>query len=413
MKRILLSLSMLTMVGAIGVIGYTGAFFTDAQTSANNIFTAGSVQLLIDHSLSTYNGVSDMTIVTDPTWTFVEDDGLGSASGNASNLTFVHPAWETIAGANWIWATNPVSDPANPTTDQAYTFTKTFSWTGPIASASVDFGADNYYDLTINGHAIGSNHSLIADNFQNPHTTDVTAFIVQGVNTITFRGENQHIDNSDFNSNPAGIDLKLVIHGQQTFGPTTLTDQKFFDFDDVKPQDTGRDVISIHDPGNDAWTCLIIDNVQNNENTLIAPEVADGDITPGDGAGMGGGELGNYLHIFLWHDLNGDGNYDPAGGETALTTTPITLTGTTTVALHDSGTGNGPILSGADEDIGSAWCAGTLTADSGTGAITCDGTSVGNDSQTDSTLADLMFYATQARNQPNFSCSSVASTTTN
>ena len=408
MKRIFFSLGMIAFVGAIA-IGSTGAFFTDSQTSAANVFTAGSVSLLIDHSLSTYNGSSDLTIVTDPSWTFTEDDGLGAASGNALNLTFVHPVWETIPGAHWIWATDPVSDPANPTTDQAYIFTKTFTWTGPVASASVDYGSDNYYDVSINGHSIGTNHSLIVDNFEQPHTTDVTAYIVQGINTITFRGENQHIDNSDYQGNPAGIDLKLTIHGQQTFGPTTLTDQKFWDFSDVKPQDQGRDVISLHDPANDAWTCMTIGNVQNNENDLIAPEAADGDNTPGV-SGIGGGELGQYLHLFLWHDLNSDGYYNPPT-ETPITPTPINFTGTTTVAVNDSTTGGGPMLSGSESDIGSAWCAGNLTVDSGTGAISCDGSSVGNDSQTDSTLADLTFYATQARNQPNFTCSSLNAVT--
>ena len=261
MKRIFFSLGMIAFVTAV-TIGSTGAFFTDAQTSAANVFTAGSVSLLIDHSLSTYNGTSDLVVVSDPATTFTSSTDLPT-SGSAVNLTFVHPVWETIPGAHWIWATDPVTNPSG-TTDQTYTFTRTFTWTGPVASATIDFGADNYYDVSLNGHPIGSNHSLIADNFQNNHHTDITTDIVEGTNTLTFVGENQHIDNSDYQSNPAGIIFKIVVSGQQTFGPTTLTTQKFWDFDDVKPQDTGRDVISIHDPGNDAWACMIVGNVQNN-----------------------------------------------------------------------------------------------------------------------------------------------------
>lgn len=55
MKRILLSLGMLTFAGA-AVIGGTGAFFSDQVTSEDNVFTAGEVSLTagdIDH---TYNG---------------------------------------------------------------------------------------------------------------------------------------------------------------------------------------------------------------------------------------------------------------------------------------------------------------------------------------------------------------------
>jgi predicted ribosomally synthesized peptide with SipW-like signal peptide len=413
MKRILLSLAMVSLAGSVAAIGSTGAFFSDSETSTGNIFTAGSIDLKIDHSVSTYNGSSDLVVVSDPATTFTGDDG----SGNAVNLSFVHPAWETIPGANWIWATDPVS---NPNIDQTDTFTRTFTWNGPVANATIEFGADNFYNVKVNGNLVGDNQSLIVGNFQSPHTTDVTAYIVQGVNTITFVGKNYGINGSVPSGNPAGIIFKLVVHGQQTFGPTDLTTQTFWNFNDVKPQDTGRDVISMHVSTNDAWSCMVIKNIKNNENTLIAPEVTAGDVTPGV-AGVGGGELGGFLHLFLWHDNGtgvhkGDGIYDPGFGETPITgtlATPTTIDlsgpGPIMLPVHDSTTlPAGPLLATTEDDVGSAWCAGTLSVDAGTGAITCNGAIVSNNSQTDSTLADLVFYATQQRNQPNFKCSDVS-----
>lgn len=54
MKKILLSLSMIAIVGVLS-IGATGAFFSDTETSTGNTFTAGTIDLKID-SEQHYNG---------------------------------------------------------------------------------------------------------------------------------------------------------------------------------------------------------------------------------------------------------------------------------------------------------------------------------------------------------------------
>lgn len=54
MKRILLSLGIVTFVGAAAV-GATGAFFSDNETSTGNTFTAGAIDLKVD-SQAHYNG---------------------------------------------------------------------------------------------------------------------------------------------------------------------------------------------------------------------------------------------------------------------------------------------------------------------------------------------------------------------
>ena len=407
MKRILLSLGSLVVMGSVLVIGSTGAFFSDSQTSAGNIFTAGSISLTIDHSLSSYNGVAqggELDVVSDPTATFTGAD----SAGNAVALTFIHPAWTaSIPGATWIWGHD---GPSNPEVTQTDAFTKTFTWNGPISTVTLDVAADNFFSVSVNGILVG-NDGGSDNNFTSgtqKHFVVPAADINQGANSIVVTGTNEATP-SDPNpqDNPAGVLFKLAIVGSQTWiNPIHLDGQTFWTFGDVKPGDTGYDVISVHDPANDAWTCLEINNVQNNENTLTPVEIAAGDTTPGAG-GIGGGELGGYLHLFLWHDLNADGTYNPPT-ETAITPTPITFANGSTIALHDSTTG-GPELSGQTDEIGSVWCAGTLTVNNTTGAITCDGSTVGNDAQTDSTSADLTFYATQARNQPNFTCASIGS----
>lgn len=56
LKRVLLSFALIVAVGAV-VAGATGAFYSDTETSTDNIFTAGSVDLKVDHLKQTYNGV--------------------------------------------------------------------------------------------------------------------------------------------------------------------------------------------------------------------------------------------------------------------------------------------------------------------------------------------------------------------
>ncbi len=55
MKKIIISLSIIGAAAVIG-IGATVALFSDTETSAGNIFTAGSIDLKVDHTLATYNG---------------------------------------------------------------------------------------------------------------------------------------------------------------------------------------------------------------------------------------------------------------------------------------------------------------------------------------------------------------------
>ena len=55
MKKILLSLVAIVAVAGV-VAGVTIAFYNDTETSAGNIFVAGSVDLKVDHTKQTYNG---------------------------------------------------------------------------------------------------------------------------------------------------------------------------------------------------------------------------------------------------------------------------------------------------------------------------------------------------------------------
>ena len=71
MKQIAMSFGMLAFVGAV-VVGGTGAYFSDTETSVGNVFTAGSVALAIDNIAHNYTGGGQGDDV--PTFTLTPDE---------------------------------------------------------------------------------------------------------------------------------------------------------------------------------------------------------------------------------------------------------------------------------------------------------------------------------------------------
>lgn len=235
----------------------------------------------------------------------------------------------------------------------------------------------------------------------------------------------------DFNipgfQNPTGA---LVANPANSWELVDLTNQKFFNFTDVKPGDYGEDTISIHVGSNDAWMCAAARITDDSDQTCTEPELGDDGtcVAPG----LGQGELDSVLQFAFWAD-DGDNVYEPTAGQTG---TPETIfLGGSLADLNSAGQialaaptgiaafGNSPVPGDSTRYIGKIWCAGTLTPTNlvqdgdddarspltGTG-FTCNGAAVNNAAQTDRVQGDMQFYAVQARNNANFSCSSYVPT---
>lgn len=210
---------------------------------------------------------------------------------------------------------------------------------------------------------------------------------------------------------------------------TDLTDEKFFNFLDLKPDDYGEDTISIHVDTNDAYMCAEVELTSNDDNGINEPESL---VDQTDGVGQG--ELAQNVNFIWWAD---DGDNVLETDETPLPGGPIGalgVGGTMTLALADSATNiwtgvGGPVPGDQTLYVGKAWCFGNIgtapiTQDgSGNtmspagnnngnqiagepedGGITCDGSQLGNETQTDSLTANVTFNAVQSRNNPNFLC---------
>lgn len=197
-----------------------------------------------------------------------------------------------------------------------------------------------------------------------------------------------------------------------------LTDELFFNFLDLKPNDYGEDTIGLRVMTNPSWLCADIEITANDDNTCNEPELAVDTTCSEPNDNLFDGDLAEVLQFIFWVD---DGDNVMEEGEKELVRGPASaVLGGASYALSDV-TGNvfdpegGPLEPEKDYFIGKAWCFGELEvspavddADTGpdirTDWLSCDGEAVGNASQTDNLTGNIQFRATQSRGNPNFSC---------
>lgn len=183
----------------------------------------------------------------------------------------------------------------------------------------------------------------------------------------------------------------LNSNNEWEFGETIA---KFFDFSDLKPSDSETDLISLRVNTNPAWLCLEIHNIISDDNIDSIPELRD-DTTP-----VGEGELDDDMNFIFWID-NDNGVYDM--GEKILWEGK--LKENVFLALVDSdnnvfGEIGDALIPNEIYNIQKAWCFGEFNED----YSQCNGRMLNNQSQGDSLIADISFYAIQTRNNLDFLC---------
>jgi len=228
------------------------------------------------------------------------------------------------------------------------------------------------------------------------------------------------------------IDLKVdnesyyngAVSDKTTFGPSDLDDGKLFlDFTDMKPDDEGEDTISLQVNNNDAYLCLDMSLTTNDDVSSNEPEL-DTDDPLEDPNDTWDGELAGLMKMVWWVD---DGDNVLESGETLLNGGVKSVTDffgadkTFSADLADATTnvwtGNpGPAIGGETYYLAKAFCYGTMAlspvtpgdyesplGSQGSG-FSCDGKTLGNESQTDGVTMNIAFRALQARHNPNYTC---------
>ena len=199
-------------------------------------------------------------------------------------------------------------------------------------------------------------------------------------------------------------------------GTWTLTDlgpsMRFFNLSDLKPGDSGENTISLHVEDNPAYVCAVVDNMEDNDLGLTEPESI---LDATDGPGQG--ELSNEIRFFAWSELDGDNVWEPADDEPKLFSNdegPASdvIDGVSYPLFTPvSDEGVGPTDPSSTNYDGHYWCYGDITINPGASSfedrLSCDGSGVTNSTQSDQLLADITFYAEQARHNDAFECPDV------
>lgn len=223
------------------------------------------------------------------------------------------------------------------------------------------------------------------------------------------------------------------LHSGTTWSVRDLTVEKFFDFQNVLPDDYGEDTITLTVELEDSYLCADVLLTSNDDNGCTEPEGLV-DASCGN-PGVNEGELASLIEFMWWAD-DGDNVFED--DETIISEGPVgdlTLGVTTTIALADTDTNiwtgvGGAIAADTTEHIGKAWCYGALTpvaleqdgsgnawspADDNDnngffgqpldGGFACTGAPLDNVSQTDSLTMDVHFNAVQAFGNDGYRCS--------
>ncbi|MFA6306806.1 MAG: SipW-dependent-type signal peptide-containing protein [Patescibacteria group bacterium] len=164
-----------------------------------------------------------------------------------------------------------------------------------------------------------------------------------------------------------------------------LASELFFNFDDIKPGDSGENTITLKVDNNDAWICAELANLVGDDNGCDSPENKVDNT-----CGAGQGELQDNLYFTIWKD-NGAGanacNNILDADETAIVSDQSAENLLWPIADSE----HGPAITGdTDYCVGVAWNVPIATS---------------NIIQTDSLVGDVKFTAVQARNMNNFKCS--------
>jgi len=448
MKKILLSVAGIVVIAG-AVTGATIAFYNDTETSTNNVFTAGSVDLKVDHTYAEYNSVPCVGNCTETGNDLIVNGGFefpepvangGQWQIYPENPLDEVPGWDVVSGAG-IEIQENVAGAAHGGNQKAeldshgansQTVMKQVINTVPGQQYRLKFwhsprpnnGPDTDNAIELDVLVTSNSGTIVNDTIGQPSfsgsgtvwTEYVYNFIALDTQTTVQFGDagsepdtlGGYLDDvSMFALNCSPQNPSFPNGGMcSVWGEKDLGDgDTFWYFPDIKPGDYGTNILSLHDYGNDAFACLVPSNIRDDENVAVEPELTALPTPDTTADGIQNGELSDELEFFIWEDLNGNNVYDSSNNEPVLVKAGTPFNQIPTEMVTMSLTGNAPITL-----VGMNWCAGTQTGPQNTGDATpvaCDGNGMGDIAQTDKMLADFVAYAVQQRNNVAPDCANI------
>ncbi len=437
MNRLFTGIATIALVGVV-VAGATVAFYNDTETSTGNVFTAGSVDLKVDHTYAEYNGEVCNNCVEGDTELIVNGGFETPALGNGQWAVYPDgslTSWDVTGGSAGLEIQNNAAGAPHSGNQLAELDSHTPGDSASGIEQVVDTVPGQQYRLTFyhsprpnngpdtdNAIELGvlvtsTSGVMVNDVIGQPsysgsgtvwkeYTYDFVALDAQTTVSFTDAGSQQdtlggYLD--DISLVTLDCDDTYTYGGTCTlWSETDLSGETFWNFNDVKPGDWGKSIISLHVYGNEAYSCLFPHNIVDDENTRIDPEIEANDTTDAVG------ELSGELEFFVWGDANANNMYD-------VSETVYVPAGTSFDQIQQNMIAM-PLLPNTPVSlIGFDWCAGTQTGPQNTGdsdPITCSGSGMGDIAQTDKVISEFVAYAEQQRNNDGFNCADVVIPTT-
>ncbi|HAM88512.1 MAG: hypothetical protein US83_C0014G0001 [Candidatus Falkowbacteria bacterium GW2011_GWC2_38_22] len=322
MKKIISSLISIIIV-AVFTVGSTIAFFSDTETSADNVFSAGSLDIKIDSQSHFRDLVCTDGYWIDPYAIVCEDTTIGKKDneyGKSLQSFFVNTANAMVIDekkncedygfdytiAKWEYKCGSYLPEGDPNGTSVSGNRKLASWTSEIEAAGIIRKAAWDYMLLSGGYMGYANWYCPMG--ENNYCHDISHIEICGNNEDTCG--DCVLDNGEECDNSLNVaegfyctndcKLKPLNPCTGTWEESDLLNgaHKFFEYARLVPGDYGEDTISFHVYDNDAWGRLVISKVKDDENYCMDGEYFDEPICSEDGFG----ELGEKIHFTAWLD---------------------------------------------------------------------------------------------------------------
>ena len=199
----------LTHTGGLSLNQVISVAHASGGTGTSTI-SGGSCTLAVSDATNLVYGSPAVTINSPYVASWVDTTGIVNGAPAVLAATPYFRWTASIPGATWIWESALVDDPS---VNEAFTFKKTFTVNGPIASTTLTLNADNSYTAWVNGVQVADNPNEENYFTSDTATVDITVLLHAGTNTFMATVANFGMASSSPQTNPGGLLYSITTNG--------------------------------------------------------------------------------------------------------------------------------------------------------------------------------------------------------